>query len=83
MENPLLEKDSHGYDIGRHPDTLTESECTPFESSWKLIRAKCMDCCNENWTEVRHCTVTSCPLWQYRMGAKPKVLRKPGPVQRT
>ena len=30
------------------------------------IDAKCYDCSNYQKEEVRHCTVTSCPLWYVR-----------------
>ena len=34
----------------------------------QAIRAKCIDCCGGQPYEVKKCTVTSCPLWNYRMG---------------
>lgn len=34
----------------------------------KAIRAKCLDCCCGNSAEVRRCSITTCPLWIYRMG---------------
>lgn len=38
----------------------------------KAIRAKCMDCCAGQFVEVRLCTVEKCPLYEYRMGHRPK-----------
>ena len=38
----------------------------------KAIRAKCMDCACGQFAEVRLCNVTECPLWEYRMGHRPK-----------
>lgn len=38
----------------------------------KAIRAKCLDCCNESFAEVRACNIKKCPLWEYRMGHRPK-----------
>lgn len=38
----------------------------------KAIRAKCLDCCNGQMVEVRLCTITRCPLYDYRMGHRPK-----------
>lgn len=38
----------------------------------KSIRAKCIDCCCGDKTEVRLCTCTNCPLYPYRMGKRPK-----------
>lgn len=37
----------------------------------KAIRAKCLDCCNDSFTEVRACNIKKCPLWEYRMGHRP------------
>ena len=38
----------------------------------KAIRAKCKDCtCNQN-VEIRECPITDCPLYEYRMGHRPK-----------
>ncbi len=34
------------------------------------IRSKCMDCCAEDATGIRCCTVVRCPLWPFRMGYK-------------
>lgn len=37
----------------------------------KVIRAKCLDCCCDQPSEVARCTVSGCPLWPYRMGKNP------------
>ena len=38
----------------------------------KAIRAKCRDCtCNQH-VEIRECPITDCPLYEYRMGHRPK-----------
>jgi hypothetical protein len=34
----------------------------------KSIRAKCLECCNEQESEVRKCLASDCPLWPLRMG---------------
>ncbi len=39
----------------------------------KAIRKKCLDCCCGSFTEVALCTIPKCPLYQYRMGRRPKV----------
>ena len=44
------------------------AERTPI----KAIRAKCLDCCCQQMAEVRRCPSTACPLWEYRMGHRPK-----------
>lgn len=38
----------------------------------KAIRAKCMDCTSGQFIEIRLCTCTECPLYEYRMGKRPK-----------
>ena len=38
----------------------------------KAIREKCIDCSNRQLKEVRLCPVRRCPLWNYRMGHRPK-----------
>ncbi len=37
----------------------------------KTIRLKCLDCCNDDYTEVRECSIVRCPNWPYRMGKRP------------
>ena len=39
----------------------------------KAIRAKCLDCTCNQPAEVRECTASSCPLFPYRMGKRPKL----------
>ena len=38
----------------------------------KAIRAKCMDCTCKQYIEIRECPITDCPLYEYRMGHRPK-----------
>ena len=38
----------------------------------KAIRAKCLDCCGLQWSEVKVCPIKSCPLYPYRLGKRPK-----------
>ena len=45
----------------------TNSQKTPL----KAIREKCLDCCGHQYSEVRGCHITDCPLWIYRMGKNP------------
>lgn len=44
------------------------AERTPI----KAIRAKCLDCCCGQIAEVKLCRIKGCPLWEYRMGKRPK-----------
>lgn len=38
----------------------------------KAIRAKCLDCTCNQVVEVRNCPIKECPLYEYRMGHRPK-----------
>lgn len=38
----------------------------------KSIRAKCKDCTNNQYQEIKECDMKNCPLWPYRMGKRPK-----------
>ena len=38
----------------------------------KAIRAKCKDCTCNQFTEIKFCPITDCPLYEYRMGHRPK-----------
>lgn len=40
---------------------------TPLQA----IRAKCLDCSNQQPKEVRYCTCTECPLHFFRFGTNP------------
>jgi hypothetical protein len=37
----------------------------------KTIRLKCLDCCGQQWKEVKLCRELACPLWPYRFGKRP------------
>lgn len=38
----------------------------------KAIRAKCLECSNGQYIEVKLCPVTDCALYPYRHGHRPK-----------
>lgn len=38
------------------------------QSPLKAIRAKCLDCCCGQASEVKKCQIKQCPLWEYRFG---------------
>lgn len=44
----------------------------------KAIRAKCLDCCCGQANEVRLCTATQCPLYDFRDGHNPNRKGKGG-----
>ena len=37
----------------------------------KAIRAKCQECSNYQPSEIRHCVITDCPIYPFRMGKNP------------
>lgn len=47
----------------------------------KAMRAKCLDCCCNQPTEVKLCPITDCPLYPYRMGHNPNRKGKGGNVE--
>ena len=42
----------------------------------KAIRAKCLECSNGQFSEVRLCPCIDCPLYAYRFGHKPKGIKE-------
>lgn len=42
---------------------------TPLQA----IYAKCLECCCDQLTEVKNCTVTSCPLYEYHTRVKKRL----------
>jgi hypothetical protein len=63
-------------------DTSTgaSARAQPAPSPFKVIRAKCIDCCSGQVGEVRKCVATTCALWPYRMGENPFTNRKGNPA---
>lgn len=61
--------------IGRDPRTMRLDEIEALGhkrmSPLKAIRLRCLDCCNEQPSEVRKCTAVTCPLWPFRMSKNP------------
>jgi len=63
-----------GFEIGRRPETIELSDLKTLghpESPGKAIRAKCLDCCGHDTSEVRKCVAVKCALWPFRMGRNP------------
>lgn len=46
----------------------------------KAIREKCLDCSAQQPSEVKHCPVTKCALWPFRLGKNPNIKGGPGNV---
>jgi hypothetical protein len=63
-----------GEKIGIDPRKFSASDLRDLghpESYPKIIRAKCLDCCGGQPSEVRKCVLIDCPLWPVRMGVNP------------
>ncbi len=50
----------------------------PKLSPLKKIRENCLDCCGNQYSAVRLCPLTSCPLWFLRLGKMPQTIIKKG-----
>jgi hypothetical protein len=70
-----LELDEAGLAIGRDPRDMGRDELVALghgkQPLLKVIRARCLDCCCEQPSEVRKCTAVRCANWPYRMGSDP------------
>ena len=43
------------------------------------IKEKCLDCCCDQYNEVKLCSVVNCPLYPFRLGKNPFSKRKGNP----
>ena len=48
----------------------------------KAIRAKCLDCCCDQLSEVKLCPAVDCPLYPFRLGKNPNRSRNMTDEQR-
>lgn len=64
-----------GWYVGRDPRQLNREELLAAGhkpmSPMQAIRARCLDCCADQPSEVRKCTAVKCPSWPFRMGVNP------------
>ena len=51
-------------------------------SPLKAIKEKCMDCCYWQYSEVKNCPATKCPLHPFRLGKNPFIKREMSEEQR-
>ncbi len=77
-QNPLLEispfQIDNGELVGRLPAEVPSeilSRRFSAQNPVKAIRARCLDCCCGDSSEVRKCVATDCPSWPFRMGTNP------------
>jgi hypothetical protein len=52
-------------------------KCLTGASGLKAIRRKCIDCSGGTDGAVRSCTVSACPLFEFRFGKNPNIRRTP------
>jgi hypothetical protein len=53
----------------------------PRQLPLKRIREKCLDCSGNQYSLVRLCHLTDCPLWFLRLGKMPQTIIKKGSKQ--
>lgn len=56
-------------------ETDSKSDIATNTSPIKAIRLKCLDCCCWQYSEVKACTCTDCPLYPFRFGKNPFIKR--------
>jgi hypothetical protein len=60
--------------IGKDPREVPPEILSRYhreQNPLKALRARCLDCCCGNASEVRKCTAVECPSWAFRMGNNP------------
>jgi hypothetical protein len=60
--------------IGKHLDEVPLEILSRYhgeKNPLKALRARCLDCCCHQPSEVRKCTAVACPSWPFRMGTNP------------
>lgn len=63
-----------GLSIGKLPGSMPVALLKALgapESPIRAIRAKCLECCCGDASEVRKCVAIDCALWPMRMGVNP------------
>jgi hypothetical protein len=71
---PSGDKSDGGFLIGRDPREVPSEILSLYyreKNPLKALRARCLDCCCGQASEVRKCTAVDCPSWPFRMGVNP------------
>jgi len=55
----------------KHRFRTKDGTATRELTSFKAIRMKCQECSNFQTGEIRHCPITDCALYPFRMGKTP------------
>ena len=58
-------------DRKREPDPITGHDFRVDKplTRKRAMREKCLECCCGSKHEVKHCPITGCALWPYRLGS--------------
>jgi hypothetical protein len=79
-------KNDQGELIGKDPRNVALKILSRYyreKNPLKAIRARCLDCCCGQPSEVRKCVSVQCPAWPFRMGVNPfREKRELSPKQR-
>ena len=74
----LIKRNPDGSTEGRIPLSVSRDALQAAghqkQSKSEVIRAKCLDCCAGDKSEVAKCTAVACALWPYRLGEDPFAL---------
>lgn len=70
LENEIFE-DSIAVSEAEINGEIDDTEDPKSPTPMKAIRAKCLDCCGGQYGEVKSCTCTDCPLYNFRLGKNP------------
>jgi hypothetical protein len=81
------DKSDGGHLVGRDPRKVPSEILSRYhgeKNPLRAIRARCLDCCCQQPSEVRKCTAVACPSWPFRLGMNPfreKRVLSPGQKQ--
>ena len=70
--------------IGKIPSEVPSEILSRYygaKNPLKAIRARCLDCCCDQPSEVRKCVSVDCPSWPFRMGVNPFRKKRTMPVE--
>ena len=59
-------------DSNKEKQAMNQKILSPLKS----IRLKCMECSNYSAYEVKHCPITDCNLYAFRLGRNPNIKKR-------
>ena len=75
LDEMKLDTELEDTELEDTEDVETEDGNAKVMTTMKAIRAKCLDCCGRQYSEVKMCSCINCPLYDFRLGKNPN--RKP------